>query len=413
MYFYLLFVYKIIIFGALTFFSFLNKIKLLPEKIHDYISLFLLSEIGPVFIKISQVSQNNFIDSEKIIKKKSFFSIVDNVYSKKKIDLDYKIKDLKIINNLSIASGSIAYVFEVLFDNKRSILKEYCVDENNINSGIALFKFLLDSGLMLSNSVLFKLIDYTTYKKYFLDQINSDLEVNNLNEFRNIFKKFNKVHIPKCYYYDKKKIIMSYEKGINLFKFIEKYRHNIQIIEETYLLLFSCIYKMIDCQKIHGDFHGGNLLFYLENEEVHISILDYGMIMDITKEQQNFFLDNFLDLDLYYKTDIKIQCANFFWHFGNHSQKYTKEKFLEIVTEKKFDNNVILPQEKFIHIPDGTIDIILNEKLVDIGFTISQEYYNIMITLDILMKKIANYAVINDKFTKKIKIYSIDNDFIE
>ena len=84
MYFYLLFVYKIIIFGALTFFSFLNKIKLLPEKIHDYISLFLLSEIGPVFIKISQVSQNNFIDSEKIIKKKSFFSIVDNVYSKKK-----------------------------------------------------------------------------------------------------------------------------------------------------------------------------------------------------------------------------------------------------------------------------------------------------------------------------------------
>lgn len=407
-------IHKFILFILLSFFSILKNFNLVSENYHNYISVFLLAKIGPAFIKISQASQNNFLDLSNIEKNKNFLTILDNIYRKNKFINNNTSNKIKIVEPLSIASGSMAYVYHVKYNNKTSVLKEYCVNNQNIYSSILLYQMLIKMGWLSGNNFLSKIINYQNYYQYFKDQVNSKLEVENMKKFRDLFEKFPQVHIPDCYYYDKKKIIMSYEKGVNLFTFLEENKNNKQIIEETYLLLFACIFKMISEKLIHGDFHAGNLLFFIEDNQVNISIIDFGIILEISDTQKDFFINNLQNIENYHKMDKELQSANFFWHFGNHTKKYSKDEFLKLtVISKKTNKKIILPPEKFVYIPEGGVNIILNKNLPTLGFNIKQEYYNMMITLEILMNKITNLAMISKKFNKKLKQFIIDNDFID
>lgn len=412
---YLLLFYKLLLFLLLSLIDILNKLYLLPNYLHNYLSLYILSKIGPAFIKISQVSQNNSIDRSNFETINEYLNILDNIYSSKiinTVDLNTE-QNIDIIKPLSIASGSMAYVYEIRHQKKKSVLKQYSANQESINSGIDLFKLLIKLGLVANNTVLFKIINYDSYHQYFLDQIKSDLEVENMKTFQKIFKNISNVNIPKCYYYDKQNIIMSYEKGINLFKFLEINKSNDNIIEQTYLLLFACIYRMCQEKTIHGDFHAGNLLFYIENDKVKLSIVDFGIVLKITSEQREFFINNFKNIENYYSIDRKKIIGDFFWYFGHHNPECTKEKFINIISKSSKTKLFYMPSEKFVYIPEGGVDILLNDQLLETGFKISQEYYNMMITLEILMNKITKFANFNKKFNKKLKQFIIDNDFVE
>lgn len=412
---YLLLFYKLLLFLLLSFIDVLNKLYLLPNNLHNYFSLYILSKIGPAFIKISQVSQNNSIDQSNFDAINGYLNILDNIYSKKTINtVNVESKNnIEIIKPLSIASGSIAYVYEILYQKKRSVLKQYSANKQSINSGIDLFKLLIKIGLVANNTVLFKVINYDSYHQYFLDQINSALEIKNMKIFQRMFKNIPNVNIPDCYYYDDQQIIMSYEKGINLFMFLENNKNNSDIIEQTYLLLFACIYKMCQEKTIHGDFHAGNLLFYIEDGKVNVSIVDFGIVLKITNEQRDFFISNFKNIENYYNIDRKKTIGEFFWYFGSHNPECNKENFINIISKSSETKLFYMPSKKFVYIPDGGIDILLNNEILETGFKINQEYYNMMITLEILMNKITKFANFNKKFNKKLKQFIIDNDFIE
>ena len=140
---------------------------------HNYLSLYILSKIGPAFIKISQVSQNNSIDRSNFETINEYLNILDNIYSSKiinTVDLNTE-QNIDIIKPLSIASGSMAYVYEIRHQKKKSVLKQYSANQESINSGIDLFKLLIKLGLVANNTVLFKIINYDSYHQYFLDQI--------------------------------------------------------------------------------------------------------------------------------------------------------------------------------------------------------------------------------------------------
>ncbi|VVU94500.1 hypothetical protein CPAV1605_222 [seawater metagenome] len=403
-------VYKFFLFIFLSGLSILNKFYLVPDIIYNSLALWLLAKIGPAFIKISQVSQNNFLDAD-FRRKKRYLNILDNLYVPKNINscVLNKNKDIKIIKPLSIGSGSIAYVYQILYKTKPCILKEYFCDSESIFSGIALFKLLINIGLIAHNSILFKIISYKSYHKYFLDQVNSQQEVKNMEIFYRIFEDSERINIPKCFYFDKNHIIMSQEKGLSLFNFVDLYKKNDDIMEQTYLLLFFAIYKMCQERIIHGDFHAGNLLFYIHDEKVKMSIVDFGIILKITSDQQKFFLNSFDNIEDYHKMDRKKQFANFFWYFGEHSQNYTQEDFIKRVTQNIQTANIILPPANMMYIPEGGVDILINQELLEMGFQIKIENYNMLITLEILMNKIVNLANFNKNFNKKLRKFIADN----
>jgi len=225
--------------------------------------------------------------------------------------------------------------------------------------------------------------------------------------FHTLFKRIPSINIPKCYYFDEKHIIMSHEEGINLFNFLDLYKNNQDIIEQTYTILFYAIYEMCQKKIIHGDFHAGNLLFFIKDDKVNMSIVDYGIILKITDEQKKFFLKSFDNIEEYYKMDRIKQFANFFWYFGEHTKEYSRDEFIKrtLNMNNNKNNNIILPPKKIMYIPKGGINVLINKELLEMGFKIKIENYNMLITLEILMNKIINLANINKNFKNKLKKY--------
>ena len=68
---------------------------------------------------------------------------------------------------------------------------------------------------------------------------------------------------------------MSKEEGYKINEFFNNYP---DYRDEAVALLYSCLYKMINNRTLHGDLHFGNFLFKLDNNEVKITLLDFGII---------------------------------------------------------------------------------------------------------------------------------------
>ena len=100
---YLLLFYKLLLFLLLSLIDILNKLYLLPNYLHNYLSLYILSKIGPAFIKISQVSQNNSIDRSNFETINEYLNILDNIYSSKIINT----VDLNTEQNIDIIKTSL------------------------------------------------------------------------------------------------------------------------------------------------------------------------------------------------------------------------------------------------------------------------------------------------------------------
>lgn len=48
---------------------------------------------------------------------------------------------------------------------------------------------------------------------------------------------------------------------------------------------------MISNNIMHGNFHKGNFLFFEEEGEVHVSIIDFGVVFELTDQEKKYFLD--------------------------------------------------------------------------------------------------------------------------
>ena len=204
-----------------------------------------------------------------------------------KIDLD----TLKIIN-----SGIIGIVYKAKMNNKTIVIK---VIKNNIRNKIydALYEYeKIIKVLKYFSLFKFYYIDDIFYsnKELLLKQLDFMFEVENMKIFYENNKNTDYIEIPYVYEEftknNNKIIVMDYLDGKKLNEIEEDDKDN--YLEQLVNFSFKSI---LFNRTFHCDLHPGNIIF-LDNPK-RLGIIDYGIIGDITKEEQaniyNFFSEIF------------------------------------------------------------------------------------------------------------------------
>jgi len=269
---------------ALHFYLFMVYIKILyyvssEEVFYSYV-LYLLQIGGPIFIKIGQnVANKNNINP---ILKKNIIKLQQENYYERTADPNYiKSKyELDSIIEKPIASGSIATIFRGIYNKKDSIIK---IVHNNIVKNtiisINLFDGLrskLNNNDLLSN--FNQMVELKQIYKEVLNQTNLNNEIFNLITIKNNFSNrtfSNLVIFPEVYYFDKNIIIESYEEGLDIKTFIQKFPNK---SKEASHLIHCVFYKMFFDNCIHTDMHFSNIRFRLDNDKVKIILYDFGLV---------------------------------------------------------------------------------------------------------------------------------------
>lgn len=204
-----------------------------------------------------------------------------------KIDLD----TLEIIN-----SGIIGIVYKAKMNDKTIVIK---VIKNNIRNKIydALYEYeKIIKVLKYFSLFKFYYIDDIFYsnKELLLKQLDFMFEVENMKIFYENNKNTDYIEIPYVYEEftknNNKIIVMDYLDGKKLNEIEEDDKDN--YLEQLVNFSFKSI---LFNRTFHCDLHPGNIIF-LDNPK-RLGIIDYGIIGDITKEEQaniyNFFSEIF------------------------------------------------------------------------------------------------------------------------
>lgn len=204
-----------------------------------------------------------------------------------KIDLD----TLEIIN-----SGIIGIVYKAKMNDKTIVIK---VIKNNIRNKIydALYEYeKIIKVLKYFSLFKFYYIDDIFYsnKELLLKQLDFNLEVENMKIFYENNKHTDYIEIPLVYEEftknNNKIIVMDYLEGKKLNEIEEDDKDN--YLEQLVNFSFKSI---LFNRTFHCDLHPGNIIF-LDNPK-RLGIIDYGIVGDITKEEQaniyNFFSEIF------------------------------------------------------------------------------------------------------------------------
>jgi len=277
---------------------------------------FISSAAGP---KIRNILGNDLINKLEALQ--------DNCYSNV-ITIPY----INYIEKEPIASGSISQVYKIYYKDKICVLKLIIP---SINGSIEKsFKKLKNYKKIIYyfNYKLYKIInifDLEEYYEYLILQLNLISEVNNLNKFKEIYKLTNKIIIPEVYYFDKNKIIMSFEEGIKIDDLEKNYN---TYYEEALFLIISFIYTSVNNNILHADFHKGNYLFKIENNILKIIILDFGIVVPVENNFKKLFISLF-DFTLTDKERVKI--SNEILLLNNHTYDIDEKiDFFNLETNK-------------------------------------------------------------------------------
>ena len=261
----------------------------------------LLKLGGPLFIKIGQnIANKKNIDAtlKKYLKSLQSKNFNSNIASLDYINNNYT---LEYIENKPIASGSIASIYNVKYQDKNCILKILHTNIRketikSINLFESIKKWIINNDLF---NYFKQLVKLEQIYKELLDQTDLRNEVFNLKEIKNNFsdKSFSDLIIfPDIYYFDKNIIIESYLDGYEILDFIKKYPKR---KEEASHLIHCVFYKMFFDNCIHADMHFSNIRFKLDDNRVKIILFDFGLVSRITNVED-------------YKTFINVYKKNMF-----------------------------------------------------------------------------------------------------
>lgn len=365
------------------------KLNLIKKETYYKGIKYIIKKNGPVFIKFTQLL---LIKKEHLIKyNKKYFDedlililsgLENDIYkSDKKIYSKFNNKLYNIKNSYSIDSGSVAYIYEVYYDKNICILKT--VHENikkKLKNHIKILKIFLY--LFSFNSNYFEIINVIkvdNFENLLVNQADMNLESNNLKKFYEIFSSYDIVHIPKYYENDEYNLIMSKVDGIKLYDFL---KINPESKLEVIYLIYSCIHKMVSNKILHGDFHQGNILFFKIDNNVNISILDFGLVFILNNRQSEIILD-------YLESFKRIHLINLINTFGN---KLIETDFK--TTKKESDITYIT-------------NLILKYKL---NFPI--EILNLISTIDFIKNLCENMKTDKNLLLDNLFDYMIDKEFI-
>jgi ubiquinone biosynthesis protein len=211
--------------------------------------------------------------------------------SKENEELIIDLDTLEIIN-----SGVIGIVYKAKMREKTVVVK---VIKNNIKNNIyqALNEYEKIIKILTYISLFkFYYIDdiYYSNKNLLLQQLDFNFEVDNIKKFYKNNKNTDYVEIPFVYEEftrsNNKIIVMDYLDGKKLDNLEDEEKN--QYLEQLVNFSFKSI---LFNRTFHCDLHPGNIIF-LDNPK-RLGIIDYGIIGEITKEQQeniyNFFNEIF------------------------------------------------------------------------------------------------------------------------
>lgn len=356
-----------------VFNKFRLKYNFITQDRFDKFIVSIIKRQGVLFIKLCQILSSSK-KAKKILGDNLFNLLTDlqdrcNQTEFKKLDyIDY-------IYDRPIASGSICQIFRINHKNEICVMK-ILIDniDKKIESSFSNLVTLKNYCYYFKQSYyeLFKIIDMDKYYLFIKKQTNLSNEASNTIYFSQIFNHIDKIIIPKIYYYDKTKIIMEELKLQYKINEIEtKFPH---LFNEALYLILGYIYIGIKNGIIHSDLHWGNYNFMVENGNIKLIVLDYGIVTYIDDYDKTFLLDM---VDILIPLDMK---------------KYKLKKFLER-KDIKLKGDIDILETK---INDKNIFDIFDMKNIPV------EYINILLSFSSI-NKLINRECDNSKIALNTK----------
>lgn len=201
---------------------------------------------------------------------------------------DFDFHDLAVYNPMK--SGMIALVYHAKLNSRdivikvlRNGIKEKLVDAlDKLSLLISLLNFIP----ILKNLQLTTLLSENYYS--LLSQTDFVMEKQNIQRMYDNCKHTSYLAIPRVYHEftdnDNSVIVMTYLEGRKLDELEDHEKDHYSLLVAKFgmkCLLFNRFY--------HADLHPGNILFMKHGEEYQIGILDYGVMGEITQEEQDAF----------------------------------------------------------------------------------------------------------------------------
>mgnify|MGYP001163513933 CR=1 FL=1 len=370
-------------------------LSLISKKTYNKFIIWMIKTNGPVSIKVFQVlsSSDDFkkIAGDDLIKR--IIKLQDQVYPHRRRFINkFKYKSKK-----PIATGTIGQVYLVdLPENKEGILKvTHSYVDNEILNSVEKLKIAKNLSKYFVPKLynFLKYLNFNEFKSFLLLQTDFNYEYKNIKTFTSIFQDNDLVIIPKVIKHSKKYILMSKEEGYKINDFFNKYP---DFKDEAVALLYSCLYKMVNNKTLHGDLHFGNFLFKLVDNEVRITLLDYGIICYLDENQSNYLL-NFMKKKSN-KKENKINLINFVESLLIENNNINLNNFNII-----YKNN----QEILKKSSSEIINLILKDKNIQLP----SNFLSLFTTLKIVLDLQKTCKKTNPDFDNFLAGYMMENDF--
>lgn len=336
---------------------------------------------GVLFVKLAQtLASRNFNN-----KKQNTLYINDNLLGKLR-DLQDKCFyndnfNFDIPNSKLIAAGSIASVYLIDENNNHKILKvaNYKIldklEKSRKNLELIIKILRLVYGFDLTN-----VIDSKEFYIYLKNQIDMDKEAKTQMKFYEIFNENNNVHVPYVFNHNQSSILMEYSPGYKIDELILKHP---EYENQAIALVYGSILKMLKHNILHGDYHFGNFLFKVINNDLELIILDYGIICNFTDTQTKY-----LSYVLHPKKNDKTRqeyLSKFITTFGVTIKKENLGKRIDEFLDEILDNK--------------------NNKL-------TSDIYSCLTTLQVLLSYVDNLRDRDNTFYEYLAGYLLENDYI-
>jgi len=285
-----LFQFLSILFGGMI------KYMINREKIDSF--KYVVTKLGNInifFLKIFQSLSTN--TSLLTVEQTDYLTqYTDSVpYTYDEIDTSF-IEDIKrettfeLSSSIPIKSGAIALVYKGIMNEEDVIIKVLRKGmrekiEDAINKMSFLFSFLvyipqlrtLNAQLLMEEN-----------RDIMIDQTNFQKEVQNIQRMNKNCKNVDYIIVPNVYEnytnMNKNIIVMKYLDGKRLEEVSNEEKDDYSLLMAKFgmkCFLFNRFF--------HSDLHAGNVLFMKENGVKKVGILDYGLMGELTRDEQTFF----------------------------------------------------------------------------------------------------------------------------
>ena len=327
---------------------------------NDAAFLYITKHLANLNIFILKLLQGLSTNSVLLTKKQNdiLLQYTDNVpYTKEDIESDFiKYIDIlsdnkiKIKDNTPMQSGAIALVYKGIYENKEIVIKVQRKNmrpkiEEAINHMYMIAKIVNYFSLFPALN-LNLLIDEN--KEIMLNQTDFITEVENMNRMKKNCQNIDYLKIPTVYPEftrdNNNIIVMEFIEGRKIQELADEEKD-----DYAFLLAKFGIFSFLYNRFYHSDLHAGNILFLKNGEHRQLGILDFGIMGELTKEEQSIFYE-FVNSIGKKKNDLQksanIIMSSFIEAIPNKQNKHEiqhsqieKEIYILLTTKMNKNNN--------------------------------------------------------------------------